>query len=184
MNKRNLSSYIIDYSIVGILLCLLILKGMQMTEPKVITPANYSIVMIDEYYFDQMVDSLKKYEGFRAEAYQCPSGQNTIGYGHYNVEDYTHVSEEEADIILRADLLYYTTRAHVCSGYSGNRALALGAMMFGMGEGGFSTTSLYKRIVSGDVSKLNFTDYCYINGKENLRRKRFLQFVEFVFNQK
>ncbi len=187
MLKRNVSNLVSEYS--GVLLGFLLVVGVWYAlnkEPRQQIPVNKHIVVVNisGYYFQQAIDTLKKYEGFRSDTYLCSAGKRTIGYGHRNREGYASISTSLADSILREDLGYYVGRASSKTGLIGNKALAIGLMMFAMGESGFCNTRLYQRIVSGDVSRLNWTDYCRINGKENARKKKQLKFVEWLFNQK
>ena len=48
-----------------------------------------------------MYELIKEFEGFRSQAYQCPAGQWTIGYGSTTYEDGTKV--KEGDTINEAD---------------------------------------------------------------------------------
>ncbi len=49
---------------------------------------------------------IKTFEGFRADAYVCPAGALTIGYGHTGgVKRGQKVSEQEADKLLCEDVL-------------------------------------------------------------------------------
>lgn len=51
---------------------------------------------------------LKKFEGCRLEAYRCPAGVWTIGYGHtQGVKEGMKVSLAEAESMLVKDLEYY-----------------------------------------------------------------------------
>lgn len=48
---------------------------------------------------------IKKYEGCRLDAYKCPAGVWTIGYGHTgNVKQGDKITQTQADAILLADL--------------------------------------------------------------------------------
>lgn len=53
------------------------------------------------------IDLIKKFEGFRPTPYKCPAGKNTIGYGHViEAKPFlTYVTQEEAEIILRKELI-------------------------------------------------------------------------------
>lgn len=54
------------------------------------------------------IELIKQYEGCRLEAYRCPAGVWTIGYGHTKgVREGQKVSREEAERMLREDLVYY-----------------------------------------------------------------------------
>lgn len=54
---------------------------------------------------DRGIEFIKEREGFRAEAYLCPSGVPTIGYGHTSgVIDGQTCTEAQAEEWLREDL--------------------------------------------------------------------------------
>lgn len=53
----------------------------------------------------QGLDLIKKYEGLRLEAYKCPAGVWTIGYGHTKgVMPRMKISKEEAERLLKHDV--------------------------------------------------------------------------------
>lgn len=52
-----------------------------------------------------LIEAIKGFEGFRAEAYKCPAGVWTIGYGHTGgVKKGQRVSPARAEELLRQDL--------------------------------------------------------------------------------
>lgn len=54
---------------------------------------------------DILIEAIKGFEGFRAEAYKCPAGVWTIGYGHTGgVKKGQRVSKARAEELLRQDL--------------------------------------------------------------------------------
>lgn len=54
---------------------------------------------------EQGLALVKEFEGCRLEAYLCPAGLPTIGYGHtFAVEMGQTINEAEADALLREDL--------------------------------------------------------------------------------
>lgn len=54
---------------------------------------------------DTLIEAIKGFEGFRAEAYKCPAGVWTIGYGHTaGVKKGQRVSQARAEELLRQDL--------------------------------------------------------------------------------
>lgn len=141
---------------------------------------NHNWETIDSYA--AAMDTLRHYEGLETSAYYLIDG-TYIGYGHKNIEGYEVVSEAVANEILTQDINYCLDRAKVRTGLSGDKALAIALMFFTMGEARFCQTDIFKRFSSGDVSKLNITDYCIINGKQNARKKKFLTFVKHLFQQ-
>ena len=52
------------------------------------------------------VNLIKIFEGCRLEAYKCPSGVLTIGYGHTGAEVHVgmEITQTEADILLNRPL--------------------------------------------------------------------------------
>ena len=58
---------------------------------------------------------LKKFEGCKLSSYRCPANVCTIGYGHTSaagapeVHDGMKITQQEADDILRRDLVKYET---------------------------------------------------------------------------
>lgn len=55
-----------------------------------------------------LIAKIKEFEGFRSQAYKCPAGVWTIGYGHtVEVKPGDKISEAEAERLLRKDLIHY-----------------------------------------------------------------------------
>lgn len=55
-----------------------------------------------------LIQKIKEFEGFRSEAYKCPAGVWTIGYGHTaGVKKGDKVTEAEAEKMLLRDLITY-----------------------------------------------------------------------------
>lgn len=50
----------------------------------------------------ELVERIKKHEGFRSKPYRCPAGKLTIGYGR-NIED-NGITEAEASFLLANDV--------------------------------------------------------------------------------
>lgn len=56
----------------------------------------------------QCIDLIKRFEGCRLEAYKCPAGVWTIGYGHTSgVKQGQKITQEQAEAFLRTDLARY-----------------------------------------------------------------------------
>ena len=57
------------------------------------------------------INLIKKFEGFSPVPYICPAGKNTIGYGHViEAKPFlTHITEVEADLILRKEIIRLET---------------------------------------------------------------------------
>ena len=54
------------------------------------------------------IDLIKNFEGCRLDAYKCPAGVWTIGYGHTgNVHKGMAITQEAAEAFLREDLVKF-----------------------------------------------------------------------------
>ena len=89
-------------------------------------------------------DIIKKYEGLRLEAYRCPAGVLTIGYGHTGgVTEGMKISSEQADIYLVTDITgaerYLDSLA---LSLNQNQFDALVSLIFNIGSGNFSRSTL------------------------------------------
>lgn len=57
------------------------------------------------------IDLIKKFEGVRLNAYKCPAGVWTIGYGHTaGVYQGQVITQSYAEALLKADLVIYETK--------------------------------------------------------------------------
>lgn len=97
---------------------------------------------------DRGVELVAKFEGCRLEAYKCPAGVWTIGYGHTNgVNPGDRLSsEEEARTLLKKDLEKY-------SGYV-NNCVKKGMITFSLNQNQFDA----------------LTSFCYNCGNGNLQK--------------
>ena len=61
------------------------------------------------------IDLIKKFEGCRLEAYRCPAGVWTIGYGHTKgVQNGLKITQAQAEEFLREDLRIYEQAVESC----------------------------------------------------------------------
>lgn len=61
------------------------------------------------------IDLIKKFEGCRLEAYRCPAGVWTIGYGHTKgVQERMKITQAQAEEFLREDLRVYEQAVERC----------------------------------------------------------------------
>lgn len=58
------------------------------------------------------IELIKKFEGLRLEAYRCPAGVLTIGYGHTgpDVKEGMKIDEKKATALLKKDLEKFEAR--------------------------------------------------------------------------
>lgn len=98
-----------------------------------------------------LIEKIKEFEGYRAEAYRCPAGQWTVGYGHTRgVYEGRRVSRAEADRLLREDLApleHYVERLGVVKTQGQTDALL--DFCFNLGTPALEGSTLLKKIRQG-----------------------------------
>lgn len=100
-----------------------------------------------------MYELIKKYEGCRLNAYLCPAGVWTIGYGTtiypsgQPVKKGDRCTQAEAESML-AD--YIKTKIKLPAGLTKNQQEALTSLIYNIGQGAFDKSSLKKAIIAKD----------------------------------
>lgn len=96
---------------------------------------------------------IKEFEGFSADAYLCPAGVWTIGYGHIgNVEEGQTVTEEEAEELLRHDVAFAEDAVtdYVEGDLTQGQFDALVCFVYNIGAGAFRTSTLLYLLNQGN----------------------------------
>ena len=90
--------------------------GVQTGQPQEIAGPQTGQPQEEMHISDRGVDLIARYEGCRLEAYKCPAGVWTIGYGHTAgvKEGDTLASEEAAKALLKGDLSKYGGYVNAC----------------------------------------------------------------------
>ena len=89
---------------------------------------------------------IKQFEGLRLEAYRCPAGIWTIGYGHTaGVSEGMKITEVEAERLLLEDLK--PVLAVLPSGLNANRRAALASFVFNVGVGAFCRSTIRRLVI-------------------------------------
>ena len=99
------------------------------------------------------LDLVKEFEGFRANAYRCPAGVPTIGYGHTKTARMgMTITRERAEQLLRSDLFDAESAVSrlVKVPLSSNEFSALVSFVFNLGEGNFAKSTLLRKLNAGD----------------------------------
>lgn len=93
------------------------------------------------------LDLVKQFEGFRSDAYLCPAGVWTIGYGTTKgVKHGDTITEEEATKHLMDDVLTAAEAVNdlVDVDLSQNQYDALCSLIYNIGRGAFKTSTLLR----------------------------------------
>jgi lysozyme len=100
---------------------------------------------------------LKHHEGCKLEAYLCPAGVPTIGFGHTGsgVKLGQKISQHQADVILEHDLERFedcVERSMKGRPLNENQFSALVSLCFNVGELNFVNSTLRKLALRGDFA--------------------------------
>lgn len=94
------------------------------------------------------INLIKSFESLRLEAYKCPAGVWTIGYGHTSgVSKGDKIDAQKAEQLLAEDLREYEQAVNrACNNLNQNQFDALVSFVYNIGEPKFKTSTLLKCI--------------------------------------
>lgn len=129
---------------------------------------------------EQGLALIKEFEGCKLQAYLCPAGVPTIGYGHTRSATMGQViTETEADALLREDLkdAEESVNQLVAAPINDNQFSALTSFVFNVGSGAFERSTLLSMLNAGagaDTIAAQFLRWNKANGEElpGLTRRR------------
>lgn len=99
------------------------------------------------------LDLVKGCEGLRKQAYRCPAGVWTIGYGHtHSVKRDMTITEEQAEEYLQQDLVEAGEQIErlVRVPLTDHQFSALASFVFNAGAGNLESSTLLRRLNTGD----------------------------------
>ena len=119
----------------------------------------------------QGLDFIKKYEGLRLEAYKCPAGVWTIGYGHTKgVMPRMKISKEEAERLLKHDVSIVELKVvNTVGKLQACKIDALVSFAFNVGMAAFYRSTLCRKVKanSDDASiRAEFGKWVYAGSKK------------------
>lgn len=94
------------------------------------------------------IDLIKKFEGCKLEAYRCPAGIWTIGYGHTNgVYQGQTITQYEADKMLENDVVKFEMGVrNLVGNLPDNKIDALTSFAFNLGLGALRDSTLCRKV--------------------------------------
>ena len=129
------------------------------------------------------IDLVKRWEGFKAEAYVCPAGVLTIGYGTTSragigvtVRPGMRTSEAEAEQWLRKGLERFASqiRPAITAPINDNEFGAFLSLAYNIGPNGFKGSSALRHFNAGDKAKaaaaIKLWNKATVNGKRQVMR--------------
>jgi lysozyme len=123
---------------------------------------------------DKLISKLKEYEGLRLNAYKCPAGAWTIGYGHTKgVKQGDVITAQQAEQYLREDLYSFEQGVIVLAGQkkfsmTQGQFDALVDFAYNLGLGTLRSSTLVRRIAAGaglEVIQAEFKKWVRAGGK-------------------
>ena len=99
------------------------------------------------------IELIKAHEGFRTDAYLCPGNVWTIGYGHTrSVAPGMKISSAKAIELLKQDLVRFedAVNKYVTVPLTQNQFDALVSFTFNVGIGGFTSSTLLRKLNEGN----------------------------------
>lgn len=114
---------------------------------------------------------IKQYEGLKLEAYLCPAGIPTIGYGHTRgVKLGQKISAAQAEVFLDHDYeeAEDAVKRLITVPLNDNQLGALTSFVFNLGEGRLLGSTLRRKLNSGDYkgAAAEFDKWVYSGGKK------------------
>lgn len=114
---------------------------------------------------------IRRFEGLRLDAYLCPAGKATIGYGHTgDVKLGQKITEHQADVILDFDLEKFEHGVTSLLGalkLNENQFAALVSFAFNLGINALAKSTLLKCVKASEHDKAGaeFMKWKYAAGK-------------------
>ena len=101
------------------------------------------------------IDLIKHFEGCELEAYKCPAGVWTIGYGHIKgVKEGMTITEHQAEEMLKSELNEYEGYINnlVTAELNQNQFDAMVSWVYNLGGGNLKASTLLKVLNAGDYA--------------------------------
>ena len=128
------------------------------------------------------IDLIKKFEGLRLEAYRCPAGIPTIGYGTTKgVEMGIKITKDEAERLLKKDIEQFENGvlSRLRVKVNQNQFDALVSFTFNVGVGNLRISTLLRKINSSDFlgASNEFKRWVFAKGRrlKGLERRRLME---------
>ena len=143
-------------------------------------------IVIDYTTYEQCIQHLKEYEGFRSKPYELDGGWY-IGYGQQTKSFADTVSDVQADSMLRNTFDWYVELMPKMYNVYGDKALALALLWYNVSPTSIKGGTLHRLILEGSGDNMAIRDswmsLCNFQGKPHKKLQERRQFeVSLFFN--
>lgn len=119
---------------------------------------------------ESLLRLIRRFEGLRLQAYSCPAGVLTCGYGSTgpDIKKDTVWTVEQAENRMRQDAKRFEEAASkLCPGQAGDNLAALADFAYNLGITRLAGSTLRRKINSGDIqgAKIEITKWVRGGGK-------------------
>ena len=117
------------------------------------------------------LELIRKFEGLKQNAYYCPAGKLTIGYGHTGTDVFVgqHITPEKAEELLRKDIEKFETVVNQCVEVEITQGMydALVSFTFNLGIVNFKKSTLLRLLNRRDYrgAAEQFDRWIYVNNR-------------------
>jgi len=115
------------------------------------------------------INIIRDAEQLKLTAYLCPAGKWTIGYGHtLRVKQEDRITPEQAEQMLRTDLLWVEDTLNTLGNFTQNQFDALASFVYNFGTPKFLNSTLLKKIqANAEKSEIikEWRKWIYAGGK-------------------
>lgn len=126
------------------------------------------------------INLIRQHEGCRLEAYPCPGGVWTVGYGHTrSAHAGLKITQAQAEELLKSDVdkVNMALQKYIQVSLEQRQWDALGSFVFNVGEGAFARSSLLKLLNQGQFADIpaQLMRWTYAKGQQwpgLVRRRR------------
>lgn len=99
---------------------------------------------------DQLIEQIKQFEGFRENAYICPAGIKTIGYGHVLADNDNRkkIASSEAEELLMQDIkkVELSIERNIKVGLTQGQFDALVSFTFNVGSASLQRSTIRQKV--------------------------------------
>lgn len=132
---------------------------------------NHQIKFEGFIMYDDAIKLIKDFEGFSAEAYKCPAGVWTIGYGWtHGVKEGDVITKDEASKLVEQEVMKIAKQVEnalgneIFSQLNEKQISALIDFVYNLGIGTFKQSSLYRLIMQGKFDEAGQIFDLYVKG--------------------